>query len=184
MNMSEEEISAKDYRALNLVTVYVLSRLAASQSTGIIGAGFKSPKHAVAMLSKRFPPVPDADIPLESLPYITRQTVAYALSLVVSAVSYSSTCILTKGRAPMLYEKLYDELAKMTDDVFNDELRILVCSYLLNTTATEVQPTAAASATPGRAAAATRGGGAARGCGCSGGRLDLRSGCIEQITAD
>jgi hypothetical protein len=125
---------------------------------GIIGAGFKSPKHAVAMLSKRFPAVPDADVPLGSLPYITRQTVAYALSLVVSAVSYSRTCILTKGRAPMLYEKLYDELAKMTDDVFNEELLLLIRSYLYNTTATEVEPAAPASAAPRRAAAADSGG--------------------------
>ena len=154
MDMSIQEISAKDYHAMNVVTAYVLSRLAASQSMGIIGAGFKSPRHAVAMLAKRFPPVPDADVPLGSLPYITRQTVAYALSLVVSTVSYSRTCILTKGKAPLLYEKIYDELAKMTDDVFNEELLLLVRSYLFNTTAAEVQPTAAASATPGRAAAA------------------------------
>ena len=158
MRMSPQEISAKDYRNMNVVTVYILSRLAASQSMGIIGAGFKSPKHAVAMLSKRFPAVPDADVPLGALPYITRQTVAYALSLVVSAVSYSRTCILTKGRAPMLYEKLYDELAKMTDDVFNEELLLLIRSYLYNTTATEVEPTAPASAAPRRAAAADSGG--------------------------
>jgi hypothetical protein len=158
MSMTPQEISAKDYRNMNVVTAYLLSRLAASQSMGIIGAGFKSPKHAVAMLSKRFPAVPDADVPLGSLPYITRQTVAYALSLVVSAVSYSRTCILTKGRAPMLYEKLYDELAKMTDDVFNEELLLLIRSYLYNTTATEVEPAAPASAAPRRAAAADSGG--------------------------
>jgi hypothetical protein len=158
MSMTPKEISARDYRNMNVVTAYILSRLAASQSMGIIGAGFKSPKHAVAMLSKRFPAVPDADVPLGSLPYITRQTVAYALSLVVSAVSYSRTCILTKGRAPMLYEKLYDELAKMTDDVFNEELLLLIRSYLYNTTATEVEPAAPASAAPRRAAAADSGG--------------------------
>jgi hypothetical protein len=158
MSMTPQEISARDYRNMNVVTAYLLSRLAASQSMGIIGAGFKSPKHAVAMLSKRFPTVPDADVPLGSLPYITRQTVAYALSLVVSAVSYSRTCILTKGRAPMLYEKLYDELAKMTDDVFNEELLLLIRSYLYNTTATEVEPAAPASAAPRRAAAADSGG--------------------------
>jgi len=158
MSMTPKEISARDYRNMNVVTAYLLSRLAASQSMGIIGAGFKSPKHAVAMLSKRFPAVPDADVPLGSLPYITRQTVAYALSLVVSAVSYSRTCILTKGRAPMLYEKLYDELAKMTDDVFNEELLLLIRSYLYNTTATEVEPAAPASAAPRRAAAADSGG--------------------------
>jgi hypothetical protein len=157
MSMTPKEISARDYRNMNVVTAYILC-LAASQSMGIIGAGFKSPKHAVAMLSKRFPAVPDADVPLGSLPYITRQTVAYALSLVVSAVSYSRTCILTKGRAPMLYEKLYDELAKMTDDVFNEELLLLIRSYLYNTTATEVEPAAPASAAPRRAAAADSGG--------------------------
>jgi len=165
--MTPKEISARDYRNMNVVTAYILSRLAASQSMGIIGAGFKSPKHAVAMLSKRFPAVPDADVPLGSLPYITRQTVAYALSLVVSAVSYSRTCILTKGRAPMLYEKLYDELAKMTDDVFNEELLLLIRSYLYNTTATEVEPAAPASAAPRRAAAAESGGGGGAGQGCA-----------------
>ena len=158
MSMTPQEISARDYRNMNVVTAYLLSRLAASQSMGIIGAGFKSPKHAVAMLSKRFPAVPDADVLLGSLPYITRQTVAYALSLVVSAVSYSRTCILTKGRRPMLYEKLYDELAKMTDDVFNEELLLLIRSYLYNTTATEVERAAPASAAPRRAAAADSGG--------------------------
>ena len=181
MIMSVEEISAKDYHAMNVFTAYILSRLATSQSMGIIGAGFKSPKHAVAMLSKRFPPVPDADVPLGSLPYITRQTVAYALSLVVSAVSYSRTCILTKGKAPLLYEKIYDELAKMTDDVFNEELLLLVRSYLFNTTAAEVQPTAAASATPGRAAAATPSRAAAA---TRGGGGDAGEGAAPLVAAD
>jgi hypothetical protein len=53
----------------------------------------------------------------------------------------------------MLYEKLYDELAKMTDDVFNEELLLLIRSYLYNTTATELEPAAPASAAPRRAAA-------------------------------
>jgi hypothetical protein len=171
MSMTPQEISAKDYRNMNVVTAYILSRLAASQSMGIIGAGFKSPKHAVAMLSKRFPAVPDADVPLGRLPYITRQTVAYALSLVVSAVSYSRTCILTKGRAPMLYEKLYDELAKMTDDVFNEELLLLIRSYLYNTTATELEPAAPASAAP-RSAAAPKSGGVVADDAAGGGASD------------
>ena len=189
MDMSIQEISAKDYHAMNVVTAYVLSRLAASQSMGIIGAGFKSPRHAVAMLAKRFPPVPDADVPLGSLPYITRQTVAYALSLVVSTVSYSRTCILTKGKAPLLYEKIYDELAKMTDDVFNEELLLLIRSYLFNTTAAEVQPTVAASATPGRAAAATPGRAAAATPGRAaaatpGGGGDAGEGAAPLVAAD
>ena len=69
MRMLDDEIAAKDYREMNVVTVYILFRLATSQNMGFIGAGFKSQKHAVAMLSKRFPPLHDANPPLGSLPY-------------------------------------------------------------------------------------------------------------------
>jgi hypothetical protein len=46
----------------------------------------------------------------------------------------------------------------MTDDVFNEELLLLIRSYLYNTTATELEPAAPASAAPRRAAAADSGG--------------------------
>ena len=68
---------------------------------GLIGAGFKSVKAARFVLTraKRFPALPDADLPLARLPYVTPQTLAYAISLVLSAVCYSSTDIMTKGKA-------------------------------------------------------------------------------------
>ncbi len=56
---------------------------------GLVGSGFKRMKSFRTMLARRFPALPDADPPLDELPYFTHQTVAYALSLVKSCVCYS-----------------------------------------------------------------------------------------------
>jgi hypothetical protein len=97
MRYTEDEIAAKEYILYNVFAVYILSQLAASQSMGLIGSGFKNPKAAATMMSKRFPALPDADPPLARLPYVTPQTLAYAISLVILAVCYSSPDIMTKG---------------------------------------------------------------------------------------
>jgi hypothetical protein len=76
--MEEDDLpskdSAKEYVFLNGCAVYILSKLAVSQSMGLISSGFKNPKGARLMLSKRFPALPDAEHPLDRLPYITPQT--------------------------------------------------------------------------------------------------------------
>ncbi len=46
---------------------------------GLAGSGFKNMKVYRTMMARRFPALPDADLPLDELPYITPQTVAYAL---------------------------------------------------------------------------------------------------------
>ncbi len=46
--------------------------------------------------------MPDADSPLDRIPYMTRQTVAYAPSLVISSVCYLASDIMTKGRQDAL----------------------------------------------------------------------------------
>jgi hypothetical protein len=48
--------------------------------------------------------MPDADSSLDRIPYMSRQTVAYALSLVISRVCYLASDIMTKGRQDELYE--------------------------------------------------------------------------------
>ena len=47
MQYSEDEISAKNYRSLNVFAVYILSQLGASQSMGLIRSEFKNTKAAV-----------------------------------------------------------------------------------------------------------------------------------------
>ncbi len=66
---------------------------------GIVAAGFINLKALDVMLRRRFPALPAADSPLETLPYFTRQTVAYALSLVMSCVCYACNDPMTKARA-------------------------------------------------------------------------------------
>ena len=81
--MEEDDLPSKEYVFLNGCSMYILSKLAASQSMGLIASGFKNPKEARLMLSKRFPALPDAEHPLDRLPYITPQTIAYALVLLL-----------------------------------------------------------------------------------------------------
>jgi hypothetical protein len=96
--------------------LYVLSRLAASQSMGMIGSAFKNLKAALTLLRKKIPALPEAEAPLEQYPYITPQTIAYALSLVISSNHdcFGSSDSMTKGRAELLYEKIYAELSTQT----------------------------------------------------------------------
>ncbi len=72
----------------------------------MLGAGFKNLKGLCSMLGKRFPALPDAEPPLEALPYITHQTVSYALSLFISCVCYAYNDTMIKGRPDQLYEKI------------------------------------------------------------------------------
>ncbi len=78
---NEEYLSSLPFVHLKMASMYILYRVCSSQSMDIIGAGFKNLKALDAMLQRTFPALPFADPPLQTLPYITRQTVAYALSL-------------------------------------------------------------------------------------------------------
>ncbi len=78
-----------------------------TQCMGLLWSSFNNLKSAQTMLARRFPALPDADPPLDALPYITQQTVAYALSLVISCVCYSVNDPMTKGRAPHVYRNLW-----------------------------------------------------------------------------
>jgi hypothetical protein len=112
--MKETDLSEKEYQHLNMAGMFVLSRVCASQSImmGIAGAGFKYLKAAGGVLARQFPALPDADPSLEPMHYITRQTLAYALSLVMSCVCYSSNDPMTKGCAEQVYKKLLDNYSK------------------------------------------------------------------------
>ena len=85
----DDYLSSLPFEHLNMASMYILFRVCSSQSMGIIGAGFKNLKALDVMLQRKFPALPLAEPPLLALPYITRQTVAYALSLVMSCVCYA-----------------------------------------------------------------------------------------------
>jgi hypothetical protein len=102
--------------------MYILYRVCSSQGMSIVGAGFQNLKALDVILQRRFPALPAADPRLETLTYITRQTVAYALSLVMSCVCYAYNDPMTEGRADQLYEKLMAGYGKLDDDQFQEIL--------------------------------------------------------------
>jgi hypothetical protein len=116
---NEEYLSSLPFVHINMASMYILYRVCSSQSMSIIGAGFKNLKALDVILQRKFPALPFADLPLQTLPYITRQTVANALSLVMSCVCYACNDPMTKGRADQLYEKLMAHYGKLDDDQFH-----------------------------------------------------------------
>ena len=96
----QAEVTEQEYTHFNMAAMCILTRVTTSQCMGLVGSGFKNLKASRTMLARKFPALPDADPPLAALPYITPQTCAYALSLVMSCVCYSVSDPMTKGRAP------------------------------------------------------------------------------------
>jgi hypothetical protein len=133
----QAEVTEQEYTYLNMAAMYVLARVSASQCLGMIGSGFKNLKSARTMLARRFPALPDADPPLDALPYITPQTVAYALSIVMSCVCYSVTDPMTKGRAAQLFEKILENYSKLSAMEYQDILRASVTDWVAKVTAPE-----------------------------------------------
>ena len=128
--MDENELVDKEYEHVNMIALYILSKLARSQSMSLLAPGFKNTKACRAMLVKRFPALPHAETPLESLPYITRQTISYALSLVISSVCFHISDIMTKGRPEKQYERLCADLAQLSDEDFTGLIEELMIDYV------------------------------------------------------
>ena len=133
----DDEITKQEYAFLNMPAMYILARVTSSQCMGLAGSGFKNMKASRTLLARRFPALPDADPPLEALPYITTQTVAYALSLVMSCVCYSVSDPMTKGRAGQVYEKFMADFSKLSDKDFQDILRATLTDWVVKVTAPE-----------------------------------------------
>ena len=117
------EVTEQEYTHMNMASMYILARVATSQCMGLVGSGFKNMKASRTMMARRFTALPDADPPLDALPYITPQTLAYALSLVMSCVCYSVNDPMTKGRAAQVYEKILANYSKLSDKEFQNELQ-------------------------------------------------------------
>ncbi len=68
MRYTEDEIAAKEYTLYIVFTVYILSKLAASQSMGLIGGRIQEPEGCIYHDVQAVPGLPDADPPLARLP--------------------------------------------------------------------------------------------------------------------
>ncbi len=79
----QAKVTKQEYMYLNMAAMYILARVSSSQCMDMLRSCFKNLKSALTVLARRFLALPYADPPLDALPYITQQTVAYALSLVM-----------------------------------------------------------------------------------------------------
>ena len=122
---------------VNLAGMYILNRVCTSQSMSLVGAGFKNLKGLRTMLRRRFPALPNAEPPLGELPYITRQTLSYALSLVISCVCYAYNDTMIKGRPDQLYEKIIASFSELNDDDFMEILTFRLTDWVTKVTAPE-----------------------------------------------
>ena len=97
-------VESADFLYFNLITAYMLHSLANSQSIGMLKAGFKSKKCMNKFLGQKFPALNDDEAPL---PCVTRETLAYIMSLSIWSVSqcFKSDDDMFKGKAATFYGK-------------------------------------------------------------------------------
>lgn len=131
-NLDEpENFQNGEFEYMNMPAIYILSCLANSQSMGMIGSAFKTLKAASTIMQKKFPMVhgPAVDVEgVSEVPYITRNTFAYAFALTIQAVCYSANDPTIKTRSEEVYEKALRDFEQLDDDKFND----LVAWYIFN----------------------------------------------------
>ncbi len=94
-------------------------------------------KAARNLPDRKFPPLPDSVPPLAALPYITPQTIVYALSTVISCVCYTANDNMTRGRQEILYEKLMADYDQFNPEDFAELLRDNLTEWMTKVNAAE-----------------------------------------------
>ena len=128
------------FEYMNLPAIYMLGALAASQSMGKVGFAFKNLKNSELIMSKRFPTLDGLATEHECVsgaPYITRQTLAYAVSLSVSALFYAVNDESNTGRPDEVYDKALRDMEQLSDAKFDECLGGLLQFYVQNVNSPE-----------------------------------------------
>jgi len=129
-----------EFEYMNMLAIYMLGALAASQSMGKVGFAFKNVKNSELIMSKRFPTLDGLATEHECVsgaPYITRQTLAYAISLSVSALFYAVNDESNTGRAEEVYDKALRDMEQLSDAKFDECLGGLLAFYVQRVTSPE-----------------------------------------------
>ncbi len=100
-----------EFEYLKEIAAYMLHALAESQSMGKLLYAFKNVRN---MDSEKFQEE-NAAPPGGRQPLLTRETMAYAISLSVSCVCLHSNDEILKGRASAAYERAMSDLENMTN---------------------------------------------------------------------
>ena len=129
-----------EFEYINLLAIYMLGALAASQSMGNVGFAFENVKNSELIMSRRFPTLDGLATEHECVfgaPYITQQTLAYAISLSVSALFYHVNDKSNTGRADEVYDKALRDLEQLSDAKFDECLGGLLHCFVQNVTSPE-----------------------------------------------
>ena len=129
-----------EFEYMNLLAIYMLGALAASQSMAKVGFAYKTVKNSEVIMSKRFPTLHGLATEHECVsgaPYITRQTLAYAVSLSVSALFYAVNDESNTGRADEVYDKALRDMEQLSDAKFDECLGGLLQFYVQNVNSPE-----------------------------------------------
>jgi hypothetical protein len=122
-NMQEGTLQSLEFEYLNEIAAYMLHALAESQtrSMGKLLFAFKNVRNMEKFLEENSAP------PGGRQPLLTRETMAYAVSLSVSCVCLHSNDEILKGRASAAYERVMSDLEQMPDSMWHSLLHMGVC---------------------------------------------------------
>ena len=102
----------------------MLHALAESQSMGKLLFAFKNVRNMEKFLEENAAP------PGGRQPLLTRETMAYAISLSVSCVCLHSNDEILKGRASAAYERAMSDLEQMPDSMWHSLLHDVLVQYV------------------------------------------------------
>ena len=124
-NMDSEAgtMESIQFEYLNLIGAYMLHALAQSQSMGKLLYAFKNVRNMDKFLEE------NASAPDGNPPILTRQTMAYAISLSISCVCLHANEDLLKGRASAAYERAMTDFESMSDATWHSLLLDVLVRY-------------------------------------------------------
>ena len=122
--MPASTLKSLEFEYLNEIAAYMLHALAESQSMGKLLFAFKNVRNMEKFLEENAAP------PGGRQPLLTRETMAYAISLSVSCLCLHSHDEILKGRASAAYERAMSDLEQMPDSMWHSVLHDVLVQYV------------------------------------------------------
>ncbi len=122
--MEEGTTESIQFEYLNLIAEYMLHALAESQSMGKLLYAFKNIRNMEKFLEE------NAHAPDGTQPILTRETMAYAISLSISCVCLHGNADILKGRTSAAYERAMSDLENTTDATWHSLLQHVLIQYI------------------------------------------------------
>ena len=123
-NMEEGTMESLQLEYFNLIAAYMLHALAESQSMGKLLYAFKNVRNMEKFLEE------NAHAHNGTQLILTRETMAYTISLSISCVCLHANDNILKGRASAAYERAMSDLEAMPDATWHSVLQEVLVQYV------------------------------------------------------